>query len=221
MSSKPVNTYLPQLSSSECRGVLLRILIYIAIVFGYCEGMLWDATRDAAPEWKFSEISFTEFSQSIILLLSTLIMLAARKRYQVFPVGAMIVAMFLLASLVRENDYFLDFITHGFWEWPVLVLGVGTLIYTFLQRSALFAEMRLYFNTRAFGMFLAGVLATYVFSRLLGRAVMWEAALGDHYLRVAKDAVEECSESLGYLLMLFSTIEFTLLARRLRRLSAA
>ncbi|MGJ8515909.1 hypothetical protein [Carnimonas bestiolae] len=217
MSVKPLKSHISPLSSAECGSVLLRVVIYIAIVFGYCEGMLWDATRDVSADWKFSEFSFTEFSQSLVLGVSAVIMLAARKRFQVFPVGAMIVAMFLLASLIRENDYFLDSISHGFWKWPVLVLGAGTLYYTFVQRSTLFAEMRIYFNTRAFGMFLSGVLATYVFSRLLGRSVMWEAALGDHYLRVVKDAVEECSESLGYLLMFFSTIEFTLLSRKLRR----
>lgn len=221
MSAKPFKSHIAPLSSAECGSVLLRVVIYIAIVFGYCEGMLWDASRDVSAEWKFSEFSFTEFSQSMVLGVSAVIMLVARKRFQVFPVGAMLVAMFLLASLIRENDYFLDFISHGFWKWPVLIMGICTLYYTFSQRSALFTEMRLYFNTRAFGMFLSGFLATYVFSRLLGRSIMWEAALGDHYIRIVKDAVEECSESLGYLLMFFSTIEFTLLVRKLRRQSEA
>lgn len=208
---------LPALSSRETTLSLLRVLLYIIMVVCYCQGILWDASRHVPMSEKFSELSFTEFSQSVLLGLGCIIMLFARARYQVFRIGSFIIAMFLLVSLFRENDYWLDFIHHGVWEYPVAIAAIPTLYYTFKERSALFAEMKVYFNTRAFGLFLAGFLATYVFSRLLGRGVMWEAALGDHYLRVVKDAVEESSESCGYLLMFFSTIEFTALARKLRR----
>ena len=40
--------------------------------------------------------------------------------------------------------------------------------------------------------------------------------MGEHYLRIIKDAAEEITELAGYSLLLFASVELLLLARRLR-----
>jgi hypothetical protein len=78
-------------------------------------------------------------------------------------------------------------------------------------------EFRHYSNTFSFGLFAAGVLVTYIFSRLYGRQDFWRAVLQEHYIRDFKDIAEEAIELLGYSLILFATIELLFLARRIHR----
>ncbi|WP_150123587.1 hypothetical protein [Halotalea alkalilenta] len=214
----PDGAQAPLLSPRESTGVLLRVVLYILVIVGYAQGMLWDAQRGMDASLKFSEWSFTEITQSGILALTVIGLLAVRRYFGLFRVGLMVMAMFALSALLRENDALMDdLISHGFWKWPVALVALPTLYYLLHHRYRLFVEMRLYFTSMPFGLFLAGFLSTFVFSRLLGRGKMWQAAMGDDYMRIVKDMVEECSESIGYLLILFSVIELYFFAQRLRR----
>ncbi|BBI72612.2 hypothetical protein HAALTHF_22730n [Vreelandella aquamarina] len=85
------------------------------------------------------------------------------------------------------------------------------------QRQRFLEEFRHYSNTFSFGLFAAGVLVTYIFSRLYGRQDFWRAVLQEHYIRDFKDIAEEAIELLGYSLILFATIELLFLARRIHR----
>ncbi|MDP1086466.1 transporter, partial [Klebsiella pneumoniae] len=71
-----------------------------------------------------------------------------------------------------------------------------------------------YANSFSFGLFAAGFLTTYVFSRLYGRQDFWRAVLQENYLRDFKSAAEELVELFGYALLLIAVIELVLLARR-------
>ncbi|CAN0573307.1 unnamed protein product, partial [Ectocarpus sp. 12 AP-2014] len=72
-------------------------------------------------------------------------------------------------------------------------------------------------NTFAFGLFTAGVLTTYIFSRLYGRQDFWRAVLEEHYISTFKSVAEEVVELLGYSLILFATLELLLLALRIHK----
>ncbi|WP_442322326.1 hypothetical protein [Cernens ardua] len=207
----------PQLNSREVLATLVRILLYVALFAGYCRGILWDAARLVPDNLKFSERSFTEVGQSLLLCLAIVLLLFARKRYRVFSVGMMGLAMFLLVSLVRENDYWLDAIAHGFWAYPAIVIIALTARYLWIMRKRFIDELCLFMSTRSFGLFIGGFLTVYVYSRLIGRQVVWETALSDHYVRIAKNMGEEGTESLGYLLIICAVIELVVLARALSR----
>lgn len=51
-----------------------------------------------------------------------------------------------------------------------------------------------------YGILLSGLLAVLVFSRLFGMQVLWHDITEHGYMRVVKNAVEEGSESFGYML---------------------
>lgn len=216
-SSVKNSVQVPALNSREVLATLVRIFFYVVLFAAYCRGILWDAARLVPDNLKFSERSFTEVGQSLLLCLAIALLLFARKRYRIFPVGMMILAMFLLVSLIRENDYWLDAIVHGFWVYPAVAIIVLTARYLWVSRQRFLDELSLFMSTRSFGLFVGGFLTVYVYSRLIGRQVVWETALSDHYVRIAKNMGEEGTESLGYLLMTCAVIELVVLARVLRR----
>ncbi len=59
----------------------------------------------------------------------------------------------------------------------------------------------------------AGAVILFGFSLLVGHEPLWMSILGDSYQRVAKLAVEEFIELIGYFLWLIGTIEYTYEAR--------
>ncbi len=59
-----------------------------------------------------------------------------------------------------------------------------------------------------YGILLSGLLAVLVFSRLFGMQVLWHAILEHGYMRVVKNAVEEGSESFGYMLCLAASLGY-------------
>ena len=59
----------------------------------------------------------------------------------------------------------------------------------------------------------AGAVILFSFSLLVGHEPLWISILGDSYERVAKLAVEEFIELIGYFLWLIGTIEYTYEAR--------
>ena len=121
----------------------------------------------------------------------------------------------MAASLVREQDYFLDnYIARNTWKVLVALIIIPTLVWVIKQRRRFLEEFAHYSNTFAFGLFTAGVLTTYIFSRLYGRQDFWRTVLQESYTRDFKNVAEEVVELLGYSLILIATLELLLLARR-------
>ena len=121
----------------------------------------------------------------------------------------------LFASLIREQDVHLD--THvfdGAWQLLVSLTLLPILAAVIRRRRRFVAELAAYANSFSFGLFAAGFLTTYVFSRLYGRTEKWQALLQENYVRAFKDAAEEVVELFGYALLLIAVIELALLARR-------
>ena len=50
--------------------------------------------------------------------------------------------------------------------------------------------------------------ALLVYSRLLGMGAIWEGLLAEQYLRVFKNAVEETTELLGYVLIAAAAVTY-------------
>ncbi|BCB08930.1 hypothetical protein HHSLTHF2_28200 [Vreelandella venusta] len=97
----------------------------------------------------------------------------------------------------------------------VALIVIPSLTWVVVQRGRFIEEFSHYSNTFAFGLFTAGVLVTYIFSRLYGRQDFWRAVMQDTYIREFKDVAEEAIELLGYSLILFAMIELLLIARRI------
>ncbi|GAB3353612.1 hypothetical protein ACFO0E_11390 [Chromohalobacter beijerinckii] len=194
------------------KAILLRALCYILIVAGIMQLVMLDAQSGVG---QFSETSLTELTQSALLLLSSLLMAYLYRHPNAIPHVSLLLGAFLFASFVRENDAWLDiYVFDGAWQVIVTLIVLPTLYVVIRHRHAFAEEFKSISNSLGFGMFAAGFLTTYVFSRLYGRSAFWEAMLGDHYRRVIKDAAEEVTELAGYMLLFFACIELVLLVRR-------
>lgn len=194
------------------KAILLRALCYILIVAGIMQLVMLDAQSGVG---QFSETSLTELTQSALLLLSSLLMAYLYRHPNAIPHVSLLLGAFLFASFVRENDAWLDiYVFDGAWQVIVTLIVLPTLYVVIRHRHAFAEEFKSISNSLGFGMFAAGFLTTYVFSRLYGRSEFWEAMLGDHYQRVIKDAAEEVTELAGYMLLFFACIELVLLVRR-------
>ena len=191
----------------------LRATLYILLIAGLAQGAYFEALH--YPEVRFSEHGFTELAQSAVLLTASLLLLYTRQVLRALPTVTLLMFAFTFSSFIREQDYWLDtWVAYHTWKVLVTLVIVPILFWVIRERRRFLVEFQGYANSFSFGLFAAGVLTTYVFSRLYGRQDFWMAVLEDHYVRTFKDAAEEMVELLGYALILIAVIELALLAHR-------
>ncbi|HJD98022.1 hypothetical protein [Mailhella massiliensis] len=161
---------------------------------------------DAQCRRPFVETGPTELIQTLFLTLSTAIFfLEARRRPDMR--GALVLAGgFTGCMLIREQDYFLDIISHGCWKWPALTLTLVCLVYAAAHARATAAALARFVRWRYFPILLTGIVIVLAYSRLFGMGALWRSLLTDESWRMAKNAMEESSELLGYLFVLASAL---------------
>ncbi len=198
------------------KDILVRAVLYVLFIGAIAQGAYLEALY--LPSVRFSELGFTELTQTIVLFTCCAMLIYIRHVLKVWPTITLLLLAFVASSLVREQDAFLDtYIARNTWKVLVTLIILPSIVWVVIQRRRFLEEFAYYSNTFAFGLFTAGVLTTYIFSRLYGRTIMWQAVLDDQYVRIFKDVAEEVVELLGYSLILFATLELLLLARRLYR----
>ncbi|MFC0336553.1 hypothetical protein SAMN05421848_0860 [Kushneria avicenniae] len=202
-------------SPGERRRTLNSIYRYIGYLFFIaliCQCMYWDALPRALED-QFTEASFAEISQTFMLLAS-LILLWKIRAMGIYRHGTVLMFAFLLASLIREQDFMLDRIFDDLWQWLVTLVLLPAIVFLVRRRMRVLDECCQYMQQMSFGLFLGGFVTVYVFSRLMGRGIFWEAVLKAQYIYEIKSTVEEGVETLGYALMLLAIVELWFWARR-------
>ncbi|WP_434986487.1 hypothetical protein [Vreelandella zhaodongensis] len=195
---------------------LLRATLYVLFIAGIAQGGYLEAIY--LPGVRYSELGFTELTQTVVLACCCALLIYTRQVLQVWPTVTLLLLAFVAASLVREQDYFLDhYVARHTWKILVALIVLPSLTWVIIHRRRFLEEFSHYSNTFAFGLFAAGVLVTYIFSRLYGRQELWRAVLQENYVRDFKNVAEEAVELLGYSLILFAMIELLLLARRISK----
>ena len=121
---------------------------------------------------------------------------------------------------VRESDSLLDaYVFDGAWQTVVGIIFVCVLVFLWGRFTLIYASLKEYSLQSSFGTFLAGFVIILAFSRLMGRSSFWQAVMGDSYVRLVKNIVEEGIETLGYTLILISAVELVIACRRRRKLA--
>ena len=191
---------------------LYRYVAYLFFIALICQCLYWDALPRAL-ENQFTESSFAEISQTVMLLVS-LILLWKIRAMGVYRHGVVLMFALLLASLIREQDFMLDRVFDDLWQWLVTLVLLPAVVFLVRYRLHVLDECGRYMQQMSFGLFLGGFVTVYVFSRLMGRGIFWEAILKAQYIYEIKSTVEEGVETLGYALILLATVELWLWARR-------
>lgn len=161
-----------------------------------------------------SEYSPIEIIQPLILgvcglLLAWVARYCPSQRPIAFPFGGL-----ALAFLIRECDYILDYyVIENLWQVLITVALAFVIAYTYRARRRLRIAWARIWPSPGLALWFAGAVIVFSFVRLVGQEALWMSLLGDDFQRVAKLAVEEFFELLGYLLWLIGTIEYAYQAR--------
>lgn len=161
-----------------------------------------------------SEFSPIEMMQPFILavcgaLLAWIAQYCPTQRPIAFPFGGL-----ALAFLIRECDYFLDrYLIDNLWQVLIGIALAFVIAYTFRARKRLRIAWFRVWPSPGIALWFAGAVILFVYVRLVGHEPLWMSILGDDYTRIAKLAVEEFIELIGYFLWLIGTIEYAYQAR--------
>ena len=184
--------------------IAIRVIVYSLLMFGIAEGIFYDAANPIGTSY-FSENTFTEIGQEIILFILFLIYLVLGFKWREIQPISNIVSLFFLISFIRE----FNFLALN-WIYPTLIVLaiLGWLVIRDFKKIK--AATIKFFSVPASSWFFSGFLVTYIFSRLLGRSKFWKLMYHDESYRLAKAATEEGIELLGDTLMLIGAIEFVI-----------
>ncbi len=159
---------------------------------------------DASCSRPFTERSPTEILQSVVLALSVLTYAREARRRAAMRRALVLVGGLLACMLIREQDCFLDAVSHGSWKWPAFALAASCILYALAAPDRTLSALARLTKTKGFLTLLTGLVIVLAYSRMFGTGILWKALLHDGGWRIAKCAAEESSELLGYLLILFS-----------------
>jgi len=203
-----VNPALPKYKRKTVLLTGLRILLYCFVLAGITGIVFLDAQHPDF-EHRFSEQSMTEYAQELLLLLTILVFLFCFKFFPHQEVITYLIGGFLGMAFIREYDAFLDSnVADGFW--PVLAYSLAAIcaFQVYKQRNQFWEQLERFIQNRSFGIFIAGLMIVFIFSRLYGYNLMWETVMEENYMYVVTRASEEAIELLGYTLIFLGSIEY-------------
>lgn len=159
------------------------------------------------------ETSLTEISQELILFAIAVTFWRASGR-QGSSGFCILVGGLFGCMLIRELDGPSDLIVHGIWKYPAWALALWSLYRAWRDLPAVLARGAEFSAMPSFGLMAAGLLVILVYSRILGVPALWQGILTEGYVKTAKHAAEEGTETIGYVLCLGATIDYI---REMRR----
>lgn len=192
--------------------LLVRAAVYMLIMAGMAHLVMMEGYSERTSA-EYSESSLTEWLEIVSALLSGICFLFVAWLNRALRPVAVMLATLTCTMFIREADFFLDArVFDGAWQVLVTLVFVATGIYLWRQPDSIADSIRLYAQQPSSGILLSGILVTFVFSRLFGRASFWEAVMGESYLRVVKNIAEEGTELLGYGLIVIAALELLFVA---------
>ncbi|MCE0495624.1 hypothetical protein [Vibrio salinus] len=166
-----------------------------------------------------NEASITECTQQILLAISTIAFFRVAIENPQLKHAALLISGFFLVLSIRELDFLFDYIKHGFWVYPALLVTAIAIYYAAkggmntihqLARILAYPDMKV---------LIVGVMLLLVFSRLYGMENYWQSLMGDDYIRAVKNTAEEGIELLCYFLITVSAVLTQFGLKRLNQLN--
>lgn len=152
------------------------------------------------------EAGVTETVQAVLLLVSALLFARKAQRNPEARGFLVLVAGFFLVMLIRELDYYLDVIVHGFWVYPALLVTAAAIGYAVKAKGTTQSPIVAFGHSQQGAIICVGLVIVLIFSRLFGTGSFWAHILQDGYLLLAKTIVQEGLELLGYGIILFGSV---------------
>jgi hypothetical protein len=163
-----------------------------------------------------SEYSVVELVQVLILVICGALMWWVSQHLQAQrPLAALFGGMSLI-FLVRELHWYLDtYVVDNLWQVLVGIPGAFLIVYTYRHRRRMQIALARIWPSPGLTLIYAGAIVMFAYSLLIGHEPLWQAIMGDSYVRVVKLAVEEFIELIAYFLWLIGTIEYAYQAKQI------
>jgi hypothetical protein len=188
------------------RSFLLALVMATPVALLYVDIRL---LGNGVGEWSLVELTQLGF------LAATVLAFVRRARARVDERGfAVLAAGFFGCMLVRELDAVWDLVFHGLWPILVATLAGASLAYALRHPHDTLAATARFLVSRSAAVMTVGLVLLLVYSRLFGMTALWEGLLSENYVRLFKNAAEECTELLGYTLVMASALTWS--AQRIR-----
>lgn len=195
-------------------GITLLIWLLTQLEISFPGSLKLHVIINPADQFGTSEFSPIEIIQPIIIAVCGLLMLWVAEYCPTQRPIAILFGGLALAFMIRELDYFLDrYLLDNLWQVLVGITAALVIVYTYRARKRLKIAWARIWPSPGLALLFAGAVILFSFVRLVGHEPLWMSLLGDDYRRVAKVAVEEFIELMGYLLWLIGAIEYTYQAR--------
>lgn len=187
--------------------LLVRFFVYASLIAGAFEWMVV-AVRTHDAHWLMRDDGPVEVAQLLAALFTGLLYaLLSRESARSADLFRFLSAL-SLAACARELDNFtLELGSRAGYLVLALLPVVWGISVAARARGRLFDQLSAFSRTSGFSLSLAGFLIVVVYAQILGQKALWMAVLSPDVYRPVKEIVEESSELLGYLLMLFGAAE--------------
>lgn len=150
------------------------------------------------------EHSFTEYSQSLILLLTIGTFCYIIMKHENEKPFAYMAVGFFTAMLIREQNSLLDSMGAHLWETLVAIVFVIAFVLSRRSGTPFAPVFSTYLRSRAGQIMAVGLVILLFYSRFFGMSIIWASLLDDGYVRTVKNAMEEGTELLAYVLILYA-----------------
>ncbi len=157
---------------------------------------------------ELSETSLTEYLQEFFILISAIIFLKASLKHSTSKGFFILVTGLFTMMFVREVDYYLDFIMHGFWKIPAIIIFLITIYYAFKNKNTITQALLTHSQTKQFTYIFIGFMIIVLFSRLFGTGSLWRDIMGENYNHIYKTVIQEGIELFGYSLLFYGSVLF-------------
>src|SRR5690606_9167026 len=195
------------------RSLLLALIMATPVALLYAD---IHVLGDAVGEWSLVELTQLGFLLATVLAFVRLARARAEERG-----FAVLAAGFFACMLIRELDAVWDLLFHGLWSILVAAVATACLGHALRQREATLAATARFLVSRSAAVMTIGLVLLLVYSRLFGMASLWHGLLAGNYVRVFKNAAEECTELLGYSLVMAAALTYVAQSVRERRKALA
>ncbi|MCR5084104.1 MAG: hypothetical protein K6A65_01210 [Succinivibrionaceae bacterium] len=167
------------------------------------------AMIDVRMQLVITEQSFTEISQTVMLLASCAVVFRASRLNDTLKPACILLSAFFLCLALRENDTLFNSIYQSLWFVIGLIVAALAFGYTLLlgRFSHTVHSLANFARGRFFPGFCGAFILVFVISRLLGMTEIWDmmadalSLTHDQYYPL-KTFAEECVESYGYYILL-------------------
>ena len=188
----------------------LRLLLYGTLATLGLEAVVRAAEAGLLEPMTSEDGTIEKVQVFLALGTAGVLMIAAGRRPDLRTVLRLL-ALAALFAVVRELDGFLD--SHWFkgaYKYLNAPIVLAFVVIAFKHRSALLAELGRAGPPLSMVLMFLGFFLVVGYSQVLGQKELWQAAMGEDYLRLVKNTVEESSELVGFLMILFGAVEAAL-----------